>query len=220
VHCAALHFFTIQTAYKMPLNKSVSLEKEYHMNIKNIILLYIIFYTSLAFSIEKTTTSELVQSSTDFYTQSSSGNLSTCGIEFSGVDSQLNYFSGSFSLLIVEDKNFAAIFKIKSSILNIDGTRKTRKLKSAWLESSSFSTLSSSWESKRNNDYIVAVESKGGNGINLFIDIVKGKNIKVGYLHEGAFLDMIFKLKPFPRKDVLRTNNCIEQMIKDLKNKN
>ena len=186
------------------------------MNIKFIICLYITLYASIASSVEITETNKLIQASTEFYTQSSGGSLSTCGIEFSGVDSKQNYFSGSFALLNIDKRNLAPIFKIKSSILNLDGSTKTRRLEKAWLKSPDSSTLSKNWASKSVDEHIIVVERKVDEGVNIYIDIVRGKNIKVGYLHQGATLDVVFQLKPFPNKDEEAARSCLIQLVDDL----
>jgi hypothetical protein len=68
-------------------------------------------------------TNEVLQGETSFYTQSNAGVLSTCGIEFNGIDKDLNYFSGTYGFLYFEKQGPIPIFKIKSSKIGLDGSK-------------------------------------------------------------------------------------------------
>lgn len=183
------------------------------MKFKILIFPCLFAFSNVVFAIDITVTNALVQGKTEFYTQSSAGTLTTCGVEFSGVDSKLNYFSGSFSLLNLGGQNIVPILKVKSSLLNLDGTTKARKLQKAWLRSPDHSTLSTQWVSENVDDYITAVGRDIEEGVELYTDIVKGKDIKIGYLHQGASIDLVFLLRPFPSAGEQLAGSCLIQML-------
>ena len=183
---------------------------------KIIFTILISAYSSLSFSDEAISVSgELQESDIEFYSQSNAGRLITCGVEFSGIDKNLNYFSGSYAVIYLGNGNISPIFKLKS--MTIKGSKKiiNNKLKNIWLKSPNYSTLSTSWVSNQSDESIVSTSNNSDEGIKLYIDITKGELIKIGYLRENSVIDSVFILKTYPNTDIEQAKECLMTMIRE-----
>jgi len=183
---------------------------------KILLTILIIIYSSLTFSDEAISVStELRKSDIEFYSQSNAGRLITCGVEFSGIDKDLNYFSGSYSVLYLGNGDISPIFKLKSMTINGSNDIKKNKLKSIWLKSPNYSTLSTSWFSKQSDESIISATDNPDEGIKLYIDITKGEEIKIGYLRENSVIDSVYMLKTYPNTNIEKAKDCLMSIIQE-----
>jgi len=172
----------------------------------------IIIYSTICFGNKDISiTDALAKSEISLYSQSGKGQLTTCGVEFNGIDSNLNYFSGTFALLYLGNGNIAPVFKLKSIKLKQDGSVITNPLTNIWLNSPNNSTFSKAWVSKPDGNEITMI-SRDVEDMAIFVDITTSKKIKIGYLHEGSNIDFVYQLKTFPTEDSKKAKNCFMQL--------
>jgi len=100
---------------------------------KTIIAAFIL--PALAVGAEISETNHVLEGKTNFYTQSSAGAIITCGIEFDGIDKNLNYFSGSYNITYFERHGPLPFFKIRSSNINLNGAPRINTIINAWIQS-------------------------------------------------------------------------------------
>ena len=189
------------------------------MYLTRLIPLLIFLLANDALGVEISITDELVESEIGFYTQSEGGELITCGVEFSGIDSNLYYFTGSYGFIYFEDRGPVPILKVKSIKLDLDGTRERKKIKKAWLKSTSASTLSGTWVAGNQGESFLLVGGDVLEGSDLYYDIIDGEDVKIGYLHEGNSIDRVYRLKRFTDNGDKASIACISEMTERFLNK-
>lgn len=188
--------------------------------IYKIIILINLFLTSFAsHAFEISVTNPLVKSEIDFYSQSSSGSLITCGVKFNGLDHELNFFTGSYSLMYFKDKRIVPMLKIVSAKIDLNGTSKTNPIKKAWIQTEGKPAIGNNWIGRYSNDsFLMLAKSEKAfeEGANLYADITSGLNIKIGYLHENGSIDRVYLLKKYIPKKELTALSCLTKMIDQL----
>ena len=185
------------------------------MTYKIIAILLLTIHLTPAFSNTNISVSNKLQKSDiEFYSQSSNGKLITCGIEFSGIDNNLNYFSGSYSILYLGNGNISPMLKMNSIKIHENGNKETHSLQNFWIKSKNQSTLATSWESNRKDNTIIFTDHNHDEGIILYIEITRGEETKIGYLKNGATIDSIYELKRYPKNSQEKAKECLMEMTK------
>ena len=173
----------------------------------------------VAVAAEISETNEVLQGETSFYTQSSAGVLSTCGIEFNGIDKDLNYFSGSYGFLYFEEHGPAPIFKIKSSKISLDGSMQHNSISTAWIQSSDVTSIGDNWIANTDGDTFLLVGKDVEIGTRIYMEIISGKVTKVGFLHKGSSIDKVYRLKEFQKDQEQKAVSCLVELINQYENK-
>lgn len=164
-------------------------------------------------------TNEVLRGEISFYTQSSAGVLSTCGIEFNGIDKDLNYFSGSYGFLYFEEQGPVPIFKIKSSKISLDGSKQRYSISSAWIQSDAETAIGENWVGNTDGDTFLLVGKDVEKGASIYTDLISGKVIKVGFLHKGDSIDKVYRLRGFQKNQEQEAASCLVEMINQFVNK-
>jgi len=160
-------------------------------------------------------TNEIIEGETSFYSQSTAGVLSACAIEYEGIDKDLNLFSGSYGFLYFEDEGLAPVFKVRSSKLSLDGSKKRNPIKAAWIQTPFANSHGDNWVSSVVGDSFLLVGNveswkKGGE---IYIDIVTGKVAKIGFLHEGSGIDRVYQLKALKKDQEAEAILCLQEIL-------
>src|SRR5690349_16112817 len=178
-------------------------------------LIYILPRLAGAQSVDITVTDSLILSRTEFYSQSSSGNLFTCGVEFDGTDSKLNHFAGSYGFMHFDKRGTFPLLKLISHKINDDRTAKRLTITSAWLKTPTASTLTAErWVSDPKGDSFLLIGRDVATGVKLYRDLISGEETMVGYLHPGERIDRVYRLAAFSASQYEASRECLLKLLK------
>jgi len=164
-------------------------------------------------------TNEVLLGEVSFYTQSNAGMLSTCAVEFNGIDKELNYFTGSYGFFYSEVKGPVPIFKIKSLKVSLEGTKQRNSIRSAWIKSDRLAAVGDNWVGDSEGDSFILVGKDVEEGAKLYADLIGGKVIKVGFLHAEGNIDRVYRLKEFQQDQMQEASLCFVELIDQFVNK-
>ncbi len=176
-------------------------------------ILAALFLPMVAVGVEISETNEVLEGEINFYTQSSAGALSTCGIEFNGIDKDLNFFSGSYGFLYFEEQGPVPIFKIKSSKIGLDGSKQRNSISTAWIQSNAVSSVGEIWVSNTDGETFLLVGKDVEKGASIYSEIISGKTTKVGFLHKDGSIDRVYRLRTFQKDQEKEAASCLLEMI-------
>ena len=118
----------------------------------------------------------------------------------------------------VDKRGAFPLFKIQSLKIDDNGTAKRVAIKSASIESPTASTSVGKWVTVNKGDYfLVSGTDDPGPGMRIYEDLVSGKEVKVGYLHEGETIDRVYKLATFSPEKYETSIECLLELLEKSK---
>ena len=183
------------------------------------IIVAALFLPILVVAADISETNEVLLGEISFYTQSTAGMLSTCAVEFNGIDKDLNFFSGSYGFLYFKEQGPVPIFKIKPLKVSPDGTKQHRPIDSAWIQSGGHTAVGKIWVQNSEGDSFILVGKDVKEGANIYYSLIDGEVTKVGFLLKGGSIDQVYRLKNFNSEQRRDADSCLVEMIDQFLNK-
>jgi len=166
---------------------------------------------------EISVTTALFDGETEIYSQSSSGQIITCGVEFNGTSHDFVHFGGSFGLMYFMERGVFPVLKINTVTFSESETMVRRKIKNAWLKSRSSSTLVGEWKVDTDGGKFLLVGVNAlSEGLMIYSDLVGGGEVKIGFLFEGEEIDKVYKLEKIPLEEdaMMESVGCLVELMK------
>ena len=149
---------------------------------------------------------------TGFYAESSAGQLSTCGIAFTGIDSDWNFFEGAYGFRLSEDQKLVPFFRLRSFPSSPNDSGVSGSINNAWIRSAENTTVDGDWLRMEETDGFMLIGKSTDQGAGLYFDLIGGEAVSVGFSHESESSYRVYELRKFPASQEAEACSCMARM--------